>query len=244
MRILYFLFVIVLFTSCSQEKDLTAQQIIDKAIKVAKIGNVANATVSFDFRDRGYIADRKNGVFSLQRITKQNDSIITDVLSNDGFHRLINNKLTKVVDSMALKYSESVNSVHYFSVLPYGLNDAAVNKKLLEFVSIKEKEYYKIEITFDQEGGGVDYEDVFIYWIDKEDFKVDYLAYTFHVNGGGKRFREVSKEHFVNGIRFVDYHNYKPLDQSIKLHQFDEAFKNGSLKKVSEINLENIKVSF
>ena len=143
---------------------------------------------------------------------------------------------------MAVKYSESVNSVHYFSILPYGLNDQAVNKKRLEDVYIKDKPYYKIEITFNQEGGGVDYEDVFIYWIDQQSFTIDYLAYTFHVNGGGKRFREVTKKHIVNGRQFVDYNNYKPKNADVKLSTLDILFLRGELLKISEINLENIQV--
>ena len=60
----------------------------------------------------------------------------------------INSKLITVTDSMESKYIESVNSVHYFSTLPYSLNDQAVQKKLLNEVKINGKEYYKIEISF------------------------------------------------------------------------------------------------
>ncbi len=104
---------------------------------------------------------------------------------------------------MAVKYTGSVNSVHYCSVLPYGLNDAAVQKKLLEETSINQKPYYKVQISFAEDGGGEDFDDVFIYWIDKKTFKVDYLAYSFHENDGGMRFREATNERFVNGIRLL-----------------------------------------
>ena len=76
----------------------------------------------------------------------------------------------------------------------------------------------------------------------KRRFLIDYLAYSYHTNGGGKRFR-VLKEQFVkNGIRFVDYYNYKPLEESIKLIDIDKAFENNQLKKVSEIVLKDIEV--
>lgn len=45
-----------------------------------------------------------------------------------------------------------------------------------------------------------------------------------------------------NGIRFVDYHNYKPLSKTISLIDIDKAFKNKQLTKVSEIILEDINV--
>ena len=100
---------------------------------------------------------------------------------------------------MAIKFSESVNSVHYFSILPYGLNDKAVQKKLLGETKIRGDNYYKIQITFSKENGGVDFDDIFIYWIRKGDFKIGYIAYLFHTNGGGMRFREVRKEHIIAG---------------------------------------------
>tara|TARA_R110002073_G_scaffold128999_3_gene275053 strand:+ start:6674 stop:7420 length:747 start_codon:yes stop_codon:yes gene_type:complete len=242
--VLLFIFSIVLISCKSKESELTAQQIIDKSIAVSGVDKVPNSSISFDFRDYSYKAIRKGGQFSLKRIKKQNDSIITDILSNDGFSRLINDMPSSVVDSMAIKYSESVNSVHYFSVLPHGLNDGAVKKKLLESVKIKGEEYHKVQITFKQEGGGIDFDDVFIYWIGKEDFQIDYMAYTFHVNGGGKRFREVRKEHLVNGVRFTDHNNYKPEDVNTDLSKLDQLFEKGELKKLSEINLENITISF
>lgn len=230
-------------TSCESKKEsLTAKSIVDKAIEASQTNKLSQAKLTFNFRGRTYTADRKNGNFTLARITKSDTATITDVLSNTGFQRLLNNKPIQIPDSMAVKYSESVNSVHYFSVLPFGLNDAAVNKKRLEDVTLKGKEYFKIEVTFDQEGGGVDFEDVFVYWINKESFHIDYLAYLFHVNGGGVRFREVSKEHIIQGIRLVDYHNYKPNHSSVNLRMMGKAFENGELTKVSEINLENIKI--
>ena len=37
--------------------------------------------------------------------------------------------------------------------------------------------YYEVKVTFREEGGGTDFEDEFLYWIHKENFTVDYLAY-------------------------------------------------------------------
>ncbi len=82
----------------------------------------------------------------------------------------------------------------------------------------------------------------YVYWINKQDFKIDYLAYSFHVNGGGKRFREATNERIINGIRFVDNNNYKAKNASTKLENLDKAFESSGLEKLSEINLENVQV--
>jgi hypothetical protein len=239
MRYLLFFLIIISFSCNSPKTELTAQNIIDKSIIASGVNKVSNSEITFKFRDKSYKAIRSNGVFKYSRSF---DSI-KDELSNDGFERLINTKPLELPDSIASNYTNSVNSVHYFSVLPFGLNDVAVFKKLLSSVIIKGKSYYKIQITFSENGGGEDFEDVFIYWIDKENFLVDYLAYSYHTNGGGVRFRVLKEQCNRNGIRFVDYHNYKPLNKSIKLIDIDKAYEKDEVEKVSEIILEDIKVN-
>jgi hypothetical protein len=224
------------------EKALSAEQIIEKAILFSGADKIGNSEVSFKFRDIKYVAIRKNGNFQLFRTFTKGSVSIKEVLTNNGLQRLINMKVVKVPDSMVSVYSNAINSVHYFSVLPFGLKDKAVRKKLLKATTLKGKEYYKIEVTFSEDGGGEDFEDVFIYWIGKEDFLIDYLAYSYHTNGGGKRFRALNEACLKNGVRFVDYLNYKPLNSAVSLIDIDIEYESNQLKKVSEIILEDIEV--
>ena len=243
MRI-FLVLALLVFVSCNQkETPFTAQQIIDKSMIANGVEKVSNSKIEFDFRDIRYKANRKNGNFKLTRTFKKDSVLIEDELSNFGFKRFKNGQLSKTIDSMAVKYGNSVNSVHYFSVLPYGLNDEAVQKKLLKDATIKGKPYYKIQVGFSEDGGGEDFEDVFVYWIGKDDFKMDYLAYSYLTDGGGKRFRAPKNERIVNGIRFLDFNNYKPKNASTKLENLDKAFENNELTKLSEINLENVVVT-
>ena len=235
----------ILLYSCKPiDNNLLAHEIIDTSINVSGVDKIANSILTFNFRDKNYFAVRNNGMFELSRVFTKNNDTINDILSNSGFKRIKNSKPLKIQDSMAIKFSESVNSVHYFSILPYGLNDRAVQKKLLGEVKIKGDNYYKIEITFSKENGGVDYDDIFIYWIKKQNFKIGFLAYEYNTNGGGMRFREVRKEHLISGISLVDYNNYKPINSSIKLNNLDRIFQKGELEKISEIKLEDIKIIF
>lgn len=233
-----------MFTCKPSKKKLSAQDIIDTCIDVSGANKISNATLTFNFRDKFYAAKRKNGEYNLTRVFTIGNDTIKDILSNSGFERIKNSKPIEVQDSMAVKYSESVNSVHYFSVLPYGLNDIAVKKTLLGEVEIKGKEFYKIKITFSKENGGVDYNDIFIYWIKKDNFKLGYLAYKYTTNGGGMRFREVCKEYFTNGIFFADYDNYEPKNPNVRLNQLDKIFEKKGLKKISEIKLNDINIVF
>ena len=159
------LFTLFIFVACkpTTQKEFTAQEIVDKAISASGTDKVANSIINFQFRDKNYSANRSNGLYQLKRTFKKDSSTIKDVLSNDGFKRYSNDNLTEVPDSMKVNYSNSVNSVHYFSVLPFGLNDKAVFKKLIGTSTIHKKDYYKIQVTFSEEGGGEDFDDVFVF---------------------------------------------------------------------------------
>lgn len=247
MRILVsFLSVFSLLLSCkSSKKDqFNVQQIIDASMIASGVYNVSNATICFEFREKAYKASRKSGVFQLERTSFLAHDTIQDIVSNSGFKRLINNYPVEISDSLKTIYSNALNSVHYFAVLPFGLNDAAVQKKLLPNVLLNKKTYYKIEVRFNEQGGGSDFEDVFVYWIDAQTYLISYLAYSFHVNGGGLRFRSVKSSQIIKGIRFVDYDNYSPVNEEIALVDLDVAFEKNQLKKISEIILEKVRVDF
>jgi hypothetical protein len=220
-----------------------ANAIINASIKISGGELFESSKIGFDFRDRHYTALRNNDKYELTREFKDSIYTIKDILSNSDFQRFKDNELFKVADTMAVKYSASVNSVHYFSVLPYGLNNNAVNKNYLKEVNIKGETYHKIKVTFSEEGGGEDFEDIYVYWINTKTSKVDYLAYSYNESDGkGFRFREAYNERIIEGIRFVDYNNYKPNTNTTSVLDLDELFKSDSLKLLSKIELKNISV--
>ncbi|MBT8245062.1 DUF6503 family protein [Winogradskyella sp.] len=243
------LFLIVLLFNCKKDvakteaKPLFANEIIDKSIVVSGGEKFNNALIEFNFRDKYYVAKRTSGKYLLERIFKDSTSVVKDVLNNIGFTRFINGEASEVIKEKAETYTASVNSVHYFSVLPYGLNDKAVNKELIGEELINNQDYFKIKVTFDQNGGGEDYDDIFIYWINKDSFRPDYLAYSYHEEDGkGMRFREAYNERYINGLRFVDYNNYKSENLKVKLEDLAKALDDNQLKLLSKIELENIEV--
>ncbi len=236
---------ILTFSSCVEKKDkkITAQEIVDKSIAVCGSQLFTSNKVSFDFRKRRYISEYIENKEFLTRITQTDSGVVKDVRNNKSFTRFVGDTQVILSDSVARLYSNAVNSVHYFSKLPYGLNDSAVKKELIEEVKLDNKVYYKMKVTFNKEGGGDDYEDTFLYWINKETFKPDFLGYTFLTDGGGTRFRIAYNERYINGIRFVDYKNFKPNDSLMTIFNVDSLYFNGGLKLLSTIELENISVN-
>ncbi|MBK5192377.1 MAG: deoxyribose-phosphate aldolase [Flavobacteriaceae bacterium] len=237
-------FILAIFvTSCQEEKEgISADEIITKTIENAGGDIYKRSTVQFKFRGNTYKSIRNGGEFQLERIVSDSTGTFRDVVSNTGFQRFKNDSLIIVPDSMAVRYSGSVNSVHYFAHLPYGLNDKAVNKKLVGDAEINGEPYYQLKITFQQDGGGADHHDEFLYWIHKEKYTIDYLAYKFFENEGGIRFREANNPRIIQGIRFVDYNNYKINDFTTDLCNLDELFEEGKLELLSTIKTEDVEV--
>lgn len=246
MKFLLLIGILIISYSCKQEeKQLTAQQIIDKTIENAGGAKYKAATIQFTFRDVKYSSQRENGNYQLTRTSTDSLGETRDVLTNLGFERYANGTKLILHDSTATKYANSVNSVHYFVQLPHGLNDPAVNKELVGEAEIDDKKYYEVKVTFAKEGGGTDHEDEYMYWIAKDGFTVDYLAYKFYTGKGGIRFRKAYNPRMVNGIRFLDYENYKLEPwEAVDLQNVDELFKTGKLELLSKIETETISVSF
>jgi hypothetical protein len=233
---------LLLLISC---KDNNPQHIIDKAIQASGGEKYLHSTVEFDFRGRHYVGMRDGGKFSYQRIfknDKDSTQTIHDYVTNEGFKREINGIIADLPDSMKVKYTSSVNSVLYFALLPYGLNDQSIKKKFLGESVMDGKSYYKIEITFGQDGGGEDFEDTFNYWINTSDYTIGFIAYSYAEDDGiGYRLRKAYNPRRVNGILFSDYINYMP-NGNFKLADLEELYKKKELKELSKIENTNIQV--
>lgn len=72
---------------------------------------------------------------------------------------------------------------------------------------------------------------------------MDFFAYYFQVNGGGSRFRRVHNVRRVEGIVFGDQENFTSDEISTNIEDYKQLFENGDLEKVSDINIENVKVN-
>ena len=225
--------------SCNSKED----QIIQQTISAHGGQAYQDMHVAFDFRGIHYDFTKKGGLFSYQRI--QNDSLgntISDILNNETFTRTFNGEVQNLPDSIASKYSNSVNSVAYFFMLPDGLNDPAVNKELTGTVKIKGQSYHQLKVWFDEQGGGKDHQDFFMFWINEKTNLIDYLAYSYETSGGGVRFREVIERHQIGEFTFQDYNNYGFEDAEYPLSDLPLALEDGSLPLLSEIRNENIQL--
>ena len=225
-----------------QDKTINTEELIDRVIVAHGAEKFSDIHLEFTFRDFDYILHRTVEETIFIRESNNSDSLkIRDVYPlNNGLQRYINEQITQQTDSLVQLFQSSLNSVMYFVQLPFKLKDPAVITESIDQQTIKEQIYNVIKVTFEQQGGGEDFQDEYRYWIHPENYTMDYLAYSFNVDEGGIRFRKAIKRREINGIVFQDYENYRPVNDEATLDSLAALFSNGDLELVSLIEKTNI----
>lgn len=225
--------------SCKKDN---AQYWVEESIEAYGFNALEETEIKFDFRNKAYSVLREDGQYVYRRTFPQGDSLIEDELANSvAFGRRINGKEVDVSSELAKKYSASINSVLYFFQLPYPLNDPAAIKRFVGYDEVKGEKYGMVEVSFLPENGGEDHQDRFVYWINEATYLIDYLAYSYETEGGGVRFRAVSKREKIEGMVFQNYINFE-ANKNSDLATLANAYEEGRLKQLSLIKNENISV--
>ncbi|MEM1126097.1 MAG: DUF6503 family protein [Bacteroidota bacterium] len=225
-----------------------AQTIIDATIDTHGGDGYTDTQIDFVFRDHAFQIEHRGAQYAYTRTrTDPSGEIVRDVLSNDGLTRTVGGQAVSLDAGQTERIMTAVNSVPYFVLLPYRLNDPAVQKTYTGTAMIDGESYHQIEVTFREEGGGEDFDDVYMYWIHPERETMDYLAYTFHESdeGHGSRFRKAVNVRTVGGLRFADYINYAADWSHIDgdLTRYPALFNAGTLDTFSVIQTEQIAVT-
>ena len=244
MKNFVFIFLITLISvSCEQtNNNYDPGLMVNEAITVH--GSFKDKTVSFTFRDREYSVTRDDSGYTYTRAW-EDDSLgsMKDILVNGRhFTRRVNGEKVSIDNETADKYSNSVNSVLYFFQLPFVLNDKSAIKKYVGEFTIKDEPYHCVQVTFTEEGGGKDFEDVFFYWIHEKKKTIDFMAYSYLTDGGGVRFREAINRREIKGLLIQDYVNHA-AEKSTPLETLPKLFEEGKLENLSMIINENVRVT-
>ncbi len=219
-----------------------AEIIISEAIKTHGGNLYKKASYSFIFRNREYAFANEKDNFKYEVKSISEGKKIRNTLVNNNLSRFVDDVKVELNKEWQDRYAASLNSVIYFALLPYKLNDAAVIKSYVGKTEIKGQTYDVIKVTFNQEGGGEDFNDQFHYWINKSTKTMDYLAYNYNEKEAGVRFRSAYNRRVVDGIIFQDYINYKaPIGSP--LAELPSLYEKGKLKELSRIDTENVKVN-
>lgn len=233
---------VLITASCQQGENAT--EMLDRAYRAHGAGALARASMSFGFRGEQYVATRDRGIFVYERLYEDSAGTVRDFINNDGSYREVNGRNVSINARTAASILGKINSVVYFASLPFPLRDPAVRSRYLGTTSLDGIAYSKIEVTFVQEGGGPDYQDRFVYWINRRTGHIEFLAYHYLTNETGSRFRRLVNPREVGGFRIVDHVNYRAVPDTIgrNVDRFDELYENGALEVVSEVKHENVRV--
>jgi hypothetical protein len=199
--------------------------------------------IKFDFRGKQFNVYRNGSEFRYQRtFTDTTGENVHELITNKGKQKFIDGLEIELDEKAENRIDGAINSVVYFTLLPFPLADKAAVKRLIGEDSIEGKDYHLLEVTFKEQGGGKDFEDRYVYWINKRTNQIDYFAYYFQVNGGGSRFRKMVNPRRIGGILFFDQINYTAEIIDTNIEEYSSLLKAGSLKKVSNVIIENIEV--
>jgi len=240
MKFIYYSIIIILaiavaITSANaQVKSIDPIRLLKKAVKAHGGKKYNKAHYQFQFRDKVYrFKNSRNGyLYSVHKT--QNNQAIYDQLTNGSFVRTVNGLEIPVGDKEKQGAINALNSVIYFATLPHKLLDPAVNLSYAGEANIRDTAYHMLQVTFNEVGGGVDHDDQFMYWVRKDNSRIDYLAYNYQVNGGGVRFRSAYNTRNIKGVLFQDYINYK-AEVGTNLAVLPTLYEQDSLKELSKI---------
>lgn len=239
-RVSFFLLSVVLLITVACQSKNDARTIIHAAIEAHGGNAYENKRIEFDFRQFHLVLEQQGGRFRYERTHHDSANVlIQEVLTNDGLIRTQNGQRQTLDTAQTGKYSRAVNSIAYFVLLPYKLNDPAVLADHVGDSQIDGQAYDKVRVRFQAEGGGKDYQDTFFYWFNKQTHTMDYLAYS----EGGPRFRKAINPQTVSGIRFQDYINYKGDEKdTTSVGSYDQKYNARQLPELSRIEQKNIRV--
>lgn len=231
-----FLFLII---ACKQPQD-KGKQLIDDATAAHGGDAYTNKRIEFDFRKFHLMLETQGESYRYERTYRDStETPVREVLTNTNFSRFLSGQPQQLDTAQTGKYSRAVNSVAYFMLLPYKLNDPAVQSEYVGEATVNGTLYDKVRVTFRAEGGGEDHEDVYCYWFNRATHTMDYLAYS----AGGPRFRKAINPQVVGGIRFQDYINYAAEPDTTAVINYDKKFAAGGFAELSRIEQKNIRVT-
>ena len=232
-----------LVSGCQAGSPAGAAQVVTASIERHGGEAFDRVHLTWDFRGVPFEVIRYEGSFRYQRTVEDElGAPVVEVMQNEGSWIEVNGERRAVDPGSRSRLETAVNSVVYFGYLPFRLDDPPVRAVDLGTGELAGEPYRKIEITFEQEGGGGDWEDRFIYWFHEVDETLDYLAYREAADVETTRFRRAVNRREIGGVLVQDYENYTGDPDVGDVADYDRLFEAGSLRLVSMVEFDNLAV--
>jgi hypothetical protein len=244
---------LLLLSACQPTGDApsdspSAQAVVDSAIAAHGGATLDRAVVTFNFRGDQYRIRQNDGRFHYRRtFTDSLGQTVRDGLTNEGVYRVVDGDTVSLSAEEKGTVRATVNSVSYFALLPHPLADSAVQPQYTGRDTLDGVPYHRIRVTFQQESGGSDWQDVFLYWFRTDTYAMDYLSYAFGLaptdTDTGTRFREAYNVRRINGVRVADYLNYTSDTLATdRMHLYPDLWAQDALELVSRVEIDSVEV--
>jgi hypothetical protein len=225
----------------------SAAAIVDSARAAHGASVLDSAVVTFTFRGDTYRIRQNGARYHYRRAyTDSLGRAVVDGLTNDGPYRVIEGDTVSLSAAERDDVHTTVNSVTYFALLPAPLGDPAVQPTYSGRDTIGGVPYHRVNVTFRQQGGGKDWQDVFMYWFRTDTYAMDYLAYAYGQGPdeeSGTRFREAYNVRRRHGVRLADYYNYTSDTLSAEhMAQYPDLLARDAVRLVSRVELDSVQV--
>jgi hypothetical protein len=227
----------------------TPERVVHDAIEAHGGDRFRSVQLAFVFRGDPFVVVYDEGRFAFERTRPALDeglppgATLVDRMDNEGTTRTVGGTPVPLDPETLHTLETDVNSVVYFAFLPWRLQDPAVRLRDLGETTLNDEPYRKVEVTFETEGGGRDWEDRFIYWFHRETHFLDFMAYRYHTGEGGTRFRQAVNRREVGDLVVQDWLNFTADPDVDDVARYDELYREGSLRAVSRIELEGLRVT-
>lgn len=233
----------LLALSCGSPEDPVAA-VVEDSIQAHGGDRFDRVQITFAFRGTDFRLVRDRGRFLQERRYSDADGRqIREGMDNSGTWREVDGVRVELPPDEQRRVETAVNSVVYFGFLPFRLDDPAVVLRDLGDEEVDGQPYRRVEVTFQEEGGGDDWEDRFVYWFHAADHTLDFLAYRYFRGEGGTRFRRAVNRREVGGLLVQDYENYAPLDEVADIADFHRIMEEGGLELLSMVELDDVEVT-
>jgi len=236
-----------IINACKPDPDnKDPQYIIEEANKVHGIKVYDNSIIDFRIGNRYYKSTHHQGQFRYERYWDSLGMTIHDELTSRGLIRHVGQTNVLLETKKIDQHSYSLRSLFFLFSIPFWLNDLGVVKEYLGEVILMEQPYHKIKITFRKNPNDrTIYDDVYVVWIHKTRFTLDYVGYLHTGSEGqGIRFRQAINPRKVEGFRVQNYLEFKPVRDSISIkpEDLDQAWAGNQLMPWEKIEILQLKI--
>lgn len=222
----------------------TPERVVHDAIEAHGGDRFHELQLEFEFRGTPFHVLYDEGRFAFERRTTDAEGrTVVERMDNDATTRTVDGAPVTLLPQERAALETAVNSVVYFALLPWRLQDPAVRLRDLGAAELEGEPYRKIEVTFEPDGGGRDWEDQFVYWFHRDTHMLDFMAYRYHTGEGGSRFRRAVNRREVQGIVVQDYENFAAEEDLDDVAAYDDLHRTGRLRLVSMVELEAVRIT-